>query len=377
MWIEKNGKTWRIRELVNGSKVDLAKGYTTKTAARHAMTDLAADQLRGDLILPQDGRETLAGWVARWWPARSIGMKPNTFRSEGSRLQRDIVAPLGDLALNDITALVVQSWVAGLSKRLAPKSVRNSHGLLYSVMAGAVDERLIRANPCTKTRLAEVPRKEMRFLTEVEAERLLDAMPASHRDVILTLLGTGLRWGEIAGLKVMRFDPFERRIYVAEALADREMVLALPKSSLSRRMVSVPDDVLDALITRAGSRPAGEWLFQQPLGGPLRYTLFRRMWTRAIQKADLPGLRIHDLRHTHAAWLISAGLPLTAVQRRLGHSSITVTSDRYGHLLPAVDAEAIEVLNRSLKRRGTVGESDATSVSLGIPQSSVVPDQAA
>src|SRR5690606_39678910 len=78
-------------------------------------------------------------------------------------------------------------------------------------------------------------------------------------------------------------------------------------------------------------------VFTAVKGGPVRYRVFRSTWVKACAAAGLEGLRIHDLRHTHAAWLISAGVPLTAIQRRLGHASLAVTSDLYGHLMPAVD----------------------------------------
>src|SRR5207244_74023 len=89
-------------------------------------------------------------------------------------------------------------------------------------------------------------------------------------------------------------------------------------------------------------------LFTAVMGGPVRTRNFRRVWLKACERAGLVGLRIHDLRHTHAAMLISAGRSLTAIQRRLGHSSIAITSDLYGHLREEVDEGIIAAIEEAL-----------------------------
>ena len=77
---------------------------------------------------------------------------------------------------------------------------------------------------------------------------------------------------------------------------------------------------------------------------------WKSVWLHAVARAGLEGLRIHDLRHTHASHLIADNIPLTGIQRRLGHSSITVTSDMYGHLLPVVDENIIAATSKSLSK---------------------------
>lgn len=351
MWIEKHGPTWRVRDLVGGRKVTVASGYATKTAAKHAMTAARADQLRGDLVMPADGEITLGEWTRAWWDARKSGLSPTTQRSEWSRIATLILPPLGELQLAQITPLVVQRWVAGQAR--AAKTVANAHGALHSIMGAAVAERLIRSNPCAGTRLPKGERREMRFLTEPEAGRLLSATPQHHRPLVLTALGTGLRWAELAGLRVRRVDVLGGTLLVEETLQElagtAELVSVPPKTSASRRTVTLPREVRDALVplvTRGGEA----WVFTSSEGHALRVRNFRRIWKTAVGKAGLDGLRFHDLRHTHASWLISHGVALTAIQRRLGHTSITITSDRYGHLLPIVDERIADVLDAALPR---------------------------
>lgn len=352
MWVEKHGKVYRIRDLVAGKKVTLKGGFATKTAANAVMTTLKADELRGDALVPRGGEVVVGEWLDAWWPAYAASLKPSSRISADGLIRRYIRPMLGALALEDVGTLAVQRWTADLlagktaaGKPLAVKTVRNAHGLLHKVMSEAVAQRLIRANPCERTGLPERQHREMRFLDHAEAARLVAAMPEHWRPLIILLLGTGLRWGEAIGLRAGRVDVLARRLRVEETmqeLADTaEIVFVPPKSRMSRRSVGFTRNVAGALVPLVANKDRAALVFTAPRGGPVRYRVFRKTWVAATAAAGLTGLRIHDLRHTHAAWLISDGVPLTAVQRRLGHASISVTSDLYGHLLGAVD-EAID-----------------------------------
>lgn len=365
MWVEKNGPTYRIRDLVNGSKVTLKSGYPTKTAAKAAMVQMHADELRGEALVHRGGETTLATWLDLWVPAYEVSLKPSSQHSELGRIRNHVRPMLGHLRLDDVDDLVVQQWVANLLRgvgptatgrprqKLGPKTVRNCHGLLYKIMQAAVKAKLIRSNPCADTDLPERIRREMRFLTEPEAARLIKALPEHWRPLVLLLIATGLRWGEAVGLKVKNVDLLARppRLTVVEQLQELastgEVIFTSPKSEKSRRTVTFTPKVADALAGLV-MRGRDEVVFTAPQGGYVRIRNFRRTWTKAVERAGVEGLRVHDLRHTHAAWAISNNTPLTAIQHRLGHSSIAVTSDLYGHLLPAVDESLLAALDVAL-----------------------------
>lgn len=381
MWVEKNGKTYRIRDQVGENKVTIESGYLTKTAAKKAINRFETEKLDGELISREGGKELVANVAREWWDSIKVGLKPNTVRTEGGRLEAHIIADLGELTLDELTPSAVQAWINDMAKELAPKTVANCHGQLYSLMDWAVYERKIRGNPCARTTLPELVDHEMRFLTEKEAAHLVACTPEKYRDIVQTFLGTGMRWGELAGLQVRRFDRFTRSLLVMESLVDRGLILGTTKSRASRRSMSVARQTYDALWARCRGKEPLDWIFRQPRGGPLRHGYFyTKVWQPTCEKAGLKGLRVHDLRHTHAAWLISAGVPLTAVQRRLGHKSIAVTSDRYGHLLPEVDDDIVLVIERSLageKRRGNLGEPAGSQVSTDVQPGTQKPGQAA
>lgn len=371
MWVEKNGPTFRVRDLVGGRKVTVAAGYRTKTAANSARVQLEADALRGEALVPRGGDMTVGEWVDVWWPSYAVRLKPSARISSEGIIRRYIRPMLGHIPLGDMVPLVVQSWVAdlqagrhGTGRRLSPKTIGNAHGQLHTILKAAVSQRLIRSNPCEHTGLPPKQHHEMMFLTEPQADRIVSAVPEYWRPLILFFLGTGFRWSEAVGLRVRDVDVLARRVRhrkQTQELADTaEIVDEEPKSQAGRRTITITRDIAELLIPLT-TRGSDERVFTAPKGGVVRQRGFYRIWMKARASAGLDGLRIHDLRHTHAAWLISAGVPLTAIQRRLGHKSIAVTSDLYGHLMPEVDTKIDDAVDSALGKidfRGQVGESN-------------------
>lgn len=374
MWIEKNGPTYRIRDLVRGKKATVKSGFPTKTAAKTVMKVLEGEKITGTYIDPRAGQILVADWATSWWRTHQVKLKPGSIKSEGARLRNHIVPLLGDYQLGEVSRLVVRDWVACLlsgaaelgaddpepgeelaRRPLAEKTIRNAHGLLYSLMQEAVDNRLIRGNPCYRTGLPRVRFREQRYLDEAEIGRLVEAMPAHWRPQVVLMLSTGLRWSEAAGLRVKNVDVLAGTVRVEETRHELSggspLVIGPPKTDHSRRTVTFPAEVAELLVPLVSMRHRDAHVFTAAGGSELRQRKFwKGVWLRATTAAGLEGLRIHDMRHTHASHLIADNVPLTGIQRRLGHSSITVTSDMYGHLLPVVDENIIAATTRSLSK---------------------------
>ena len=352
MWVEKHGPGWRIREQVGGKKLTIESGYPTKTAAKAAMTRMTADRWRGDYIDPRAGRVTLNSWIDAWWPSYAATLKPTTQRTEDSRVRNHIRPILGDLPLDEVDTLEIQRFVSRLAagdyqvrgkpgRRLSPKTIRNSHAILHKLLDAAVSQRLLRVNPAGSTGLPRVRRQEMRFLTTPEIGRLLAACPPHWKPLVLLLVATGLRYGEATALRAGRVDVLAGRLEVLEAMHDGMNGVPIftdPKSERSRRTVTFPLAVGHALAPLLVDKGRDELVFRDLDGQrPVTRNFRQRVWPRILDEAGLGRVRLHDLRHTHVAHLISAGRPLTAISRRMGHASISVTSDVYGHLLTEVD----------------------------------------
>jgi integrase len=201
---------------------------------------------------------------------------------------------------------------------------------------------MIAQSPCRRISLPKIEREEMRFLTPVEITRLADAIRPHYRALVLVGAYGGLRIGELAGLRRERVDLLRGTVEVAEIMTEvaGKLQIGPPKTRASRRTVGLPRAVVNVLAEHLapGGQPA-DFVFTRPQGGPLRIANFRnRIWRPATRAAGLDGLRIHDLRHTAVALWIAAGASPKEVAVRAGHSSVSFTLDRYGHLYPESDA---------------------------------------
>ena len=271
--------------------------------------------------------------------------------------RRSWLPELGARRLDTITRADVARVVNGMDRAgSAAKTIRNSHGLLHSVLGTAVDSGYIDNNPCTGMRLprtGEETRRDERYLTHVEYGALRDAMLPQHRALTILLFGTGLRWGEATALQVgdVNLTGAVPTLRVTKAWKGRGAGRAIgpPKSPKSRRTVMLAAQVTEALVPLL-DRPADARLIVGARGGDVWHGSWRdRVWLPACARAGLdPVPRIHDARHSHASWLIEQGATLEMVQDQLGHESILTTRKIYGHLQPAMRAALADAATRAL-----------------------------
>src|SRR5437867_4593959 len=180
--------------------------------------------------------------------------------------------------------------------------------------------------------------QEMQILTPPEIRRLLDAADEPVRTLLLCAVLTGMRRGELLGLRWEDIDLEGHRIFVRRALWRGKFVT--PKSRRSRRTIDLAP-TLRAALARLPSRFQSGLVFCSPDGEPINPDTFaQRDWARALRRAGLRRVRFHDLRHTYASLLIAQGAHPKYIQAQLGHASTQTTLDRYGHLMP--DAHAAE-----------------------------------
>lgn len=246
---------------------------------------------------------------------------------------------------------------------MRPKTIQNLHGLLAAILQDAVeaDPPLRPSNPAAGVRLPrfdDTGEEEMVVLAHDEFRLLRDCIKPDARDMVTVFAGTGLRYGELTALQIRDLDltgapPVLRVRRAWKRQPDNTFSLGAPKTTRSRRAISLSEEVAAALAPHAEHKTPDEFVFTTPNGRWWRHGAFHgRRWLPALREAHVRGLpkrpRIHDLRHTHVAWLIAGGVPLPAIQRRLGHQSITTTIDRYGHLLPEVDRQLLATVDAAL-----------------------------
>lgn len=288
--------------------------------------------------------------------AHATGITDGTIADYRRLAVRTWLPALGHYPVDAIDRDAIARWMrtqaATTTRRGTPtsaKTIANAHGLLSTVLASAVVAHHRPDNPSKGLRLPRGHRLEMTFLSQDEFATLLRCVDPYWQPLIAFLAGTGLRWGEATALRWANvdLDSLQPTVRVAEAwkrgagkkAGGQTRDLGVPKTARSLRTVGLPVQIADQLRARRG-RPA-DLVFTGRLGGTVHHQNFHpRVWKVAVDRASLGKRpRIHDLRHSHASWLIAAGVPLPIIQRSLGHESIQTTVDVYGHL--ATDAHGI------------------------------------
>ena len=245
----------------------------------------------------------------------------------------------------------VSSWMQGLSLELAPATVRYAHRVFSLALSAAVkDGRMVR-NVAEGVPLPRIVCRPMRFLSHEEVARLAASCDA-YGALIDVLAYGGLRWGELAALRVKRVDLVRRRLEVVEAVTEvnGEVVFGTTKNH-QRRSVPIPRFLANELAGEIAGKEPDDLVFVSPRGEVLRNTNFRpRFFDPAAERAGLAGLTPHELRHTAASLAVAAGANVKAVQQMLGHASAAMTLDVYAGLfgddLDAVAERLDEVVIR-------------------------------
>lgn len=233
------------------------------------------------------------------------------------------------------------------------KTLKNKWAVLTHMLKMAAQDGKILRSPTIGVGLPERSShetEEHRYLTHAEFWAVVEATPTYWQPLVITLGGTGIRWGELAALTVGDVDTENGALRITKAEKQdpdnpSRTIIGPPKTKRGRRTVSLPRDVLDVLEPLLEGRKRTDRLFLPPNGGPLRHrTFYRDIWLKkSVGTSGIrePFPRLHDLRHSHVAWLIAIGTHPSVIQRRLGHEKITTTLDTYGHLLPELAAAEV------------------------------------
>ena len=341
--------SWQVRYR-DPSGRERARSFRRKTDAEKFMVTIETDKLRGMWADPRLAKITVREWLPTWQASR-VHLGPSTRALSESLLRNHVLPYFGDRRLGSVTPTDVQGFVAHLEEKgLAASTIRQCYLLVAGLFSSALDSDIIVRSPCRGINLPEYSKTEMRFLTADEVTDLAAVIDQRYRALVLTAAYAGCRFGELAGLKVHRLDLLRRTLTVTEALSEvrGQVRMAPPKTAAARRQLALPRFLAEELIHHLTTWPpeAEGFVFTAPQGGPLlRRNFRRRAWLPAVRASVGEPLRTHDLRHTHAAFLIAQGEHPKVIQTRLGHSSIKVTLDTYGHLFDGLDEAAAERLD--------------------------------
>jgi len=269
------------------------------------------------------------------------------------RVLHPLRSTLGGLAIRSLSPMHVMAVLRRLEEQGAsPRGRQMSYTVLRTALRDAVRLRLLPANPMDAVSRPRAPRQEIRHFDAAQVRKLLAAARGDAFEALYPLaVGTGLRLGELLGLRWGDFDLESGAVHVRRAsVEDRKsgaVTFEEPKTSRSRRKVDLPAFAVTAVVqhrARLGAVPHPERLvFTASDGSPVRRSnLHRRSWKPLLKRAQLPDLPFHGLRHSAATLALAAGVNPKVVQERLGHSSITLTLDTYSHSVPTLGREAAD-----------------------------------
>jgi integrase len=362
--IKGSGQWWVF---INHGSRRKSKLVGSKKAAEKVQEIIAARLKLGEPIEDESKNQaleapTLDAYFERFKKILEGSVRESTRDCYEGRYNNGIRPELGGLYLDKITRERVEEFTSSLvGKGLAKDTIRLTLATLRKILNKALRARLIADNPATRLgefyRQAPTRHKEIEPLTEAEVIKFLEAVrqhSPQHFALFLCAVHSGLRSGELAGLQWGDFDENGKFLTVRRGIVRGKIN---PTKSGKIRKVDVSDALLAALLDLRRTRkelllaegknelPSTNWIFQNEDGGfPDMKNLKDRHFHKCLQKAGLRRIRFHDLRHTFASLLIQNGEPLTYVKEQLGHSSIKITVDVYGHLVPGANRQAVNRL---------------------------------
>lgn len=372
---------WDVRYR-DPNRVDRSKSFQRKSDAARFAASVETDINRGEWIDPTLGRETFGFWAEQWL-VTTYRLKPKTQEGYRSVLNHHLLPKLGNTPVRRIDLATVSELLSELTQDGAGAgTVGNIRGVLNLVLEQARRSGAIRTNPVADTKAPRKPHQEMVFLTAEEIIAVANEITSPpiktgggehrrrsfpERGLLVRLAGfTGLRAGEITALKVSALDLTTMRVHVLLAASEAYGQLHVgPPKTWRRRSVPLPSGLAEDLAGHIRSMSLRDYVFTSSRGTPVRQSNFHaRHFKPAALRAGLdPRTRFHDLRHSYAAMLIAQGAHPRAIMERLGHSSIQVTLDTYGHLFPELEAHLTDEIDRVYRR---VQGGERTNRTLGI-----------
>jgi integrase len=331
------GSRWRAR-YVDDQGREHAKAFARKTDAQRWLdNEITAKFATGTYISPEAGKVTVEEVYESW--ERSQGhIKARTAAARRGTWNNRVAPVWATVPVVDVKTTAVRAWVATMvAEELGVATIENAFGVLRQVMGAALDENRIPRNPCDGVQLPKREHADRGYLTHAQVA-VLAAVVEYRPEVVRFLAYSGLRWGEMAALRVGDFDMLRRRVNVSRSVTEfNGLVWSTPKS-WERRSVPFPAALTAELSALMVGKGREDLVFASQRGDVLRVSNYRkRFFTAAVEKCQasdktFPSITPHDLRHTAASLAVSAGANVKAVQRMLGHAKASMTLDVYADL---------------------------------------------
>ena len=385
--VTRNGKPytyWEGRVTVDidpitGKQVQRTITGKTQKEVAQKMREIAVEVDQGTYKAPS--MLTVGDWLDIWMEEYLGSVKPRTVESYQCQIKNHIRPQLGPIKLEALSTHMIQHFYNGLTKSgLSPKSVKIVHGVLHKALQQAVAISYLRFNPSDVCVLPRVERKELHPLDDDAIHQFIETVKGHpHEFLFLVTLFTGMRQGEVLGLKWEDVD-FERGTVLVRRQLQKVMVqdkdraknggkkyryqFISVKNSRWRKIAPAPI-VMHWLKRQRGKQ--AEWrlhagpawedtglVFTNELGSHLMTHTVYHNFKRVVTDMGLPTVRFHDLRHSYAVAAIKSGDDIKTVQGNLGHATASFTLDVYGHVTDQMRRESAQRMEQYIE--GVVGQ---------------------
>ncbi len=356
---DRKGKQWIAQIILENGKI-LQKYCKTQEEAGEVLNEMLYEQRHGTLITEKD--QTVKQHFERWLEVHKTKIRWSTYLRYQGLVNKHVLPTLGRISLQKLAAQDLEALYARkLEEGLSPISVEAIHKTIHLALKQAVRWRLINRNvsedvsPPRETQL-----HERQILTPEQAQKLLVAARGHRLEAMLTLaIATGMRRGELLALRWRDIDFQQKCLYVrrsASRLPGGYRVTE-PKTARGKRKNTLPKFVMEALqqhrirqkelkLKAGPDWEENDLVFCNIYGRFLNTQSLFVLFSALLKKAGLPHIRFHDLRHSAATILGAMGVSAKVIQELLGHSSITITLNVYSHVLPSMQQEAMDKLDR-------------------------------
>ncbi|MFI8714492.1 tyrosine-type recombinase/integrase [Brevibacillus brevis] len=371
--VRKRGDKWCFvvelpRDEVTGKRRQKwFSGFNTKKEAQQAMIEKLREIQTGLLVDTTD--MTVTEYMHYWLENYAkTSTRHTTYRVYVQRTNRYIIPAIGRLKLKDLKTMHLQKMYADLLKNgatyrtggISPMSVRHIHGMVHRALQNAVRWQILPRNVAQMVELPRVQKKETLVLTKEQVQQLVTAANGEELYILILLaVTTGMRYAEIVGLPWKDIDLEKQTIHIRQQLVRTkgEYRLTEPKTKSSVRIISLSESLVAPLRRHKAEQAQKKLLMGASYnvdglvccrpedGQPYSSTPVRRKLRRILEKAGLPDIRIHDLRHTVATLLLEQGVHPKVVSELLGHANIGITLDRYSHVSMTMQKEAVDSLD--------------------------------
>ena len=313
----------------------------------------------------KSGKYTVGAWMDEWFEnVAKIKVRPSSHQTYKGYIDNHIKPNIGNIPLEKLTTMDLQKFYRKLltkgrverieskeqSKGLSAKTVRNINQVISSAMDLAVVQKIIPTNPTNACELPKVEHQEMQTIPAEQLQAFLEEARASGvYEMYYIELATGLRRGELLGLKWQDIDWKNGIIKVRRQVArvDGQIVEAPLKTKNSYRAVTISQQAIEVLKEQK-RKTNDAYVFPSPNGGPISPDSVNNMLKRVLERAGIPKVRFHDLRHTFATIALQNGVDIKTVSGMLGHFSAGFTLDTYAHVTTSAQKEAAQTMGNVL-----------------------------